>query len=144
MNASILRSWPLISIIMVSGLMSTMRPRNISTSKLISIGTKVRYSQAGAQLLDKPRSNECSYAVYDPQTNAWSKWKFLEMPDTEAKFYLVCLGCVQWLVKSDGTLLVPVYFRGPSGSDYSVTVLQLDFDGDTLRYLKHGDELARA
>lgn len=115
-----------------------------ATGKMISIGTKVRYSQAGAQLLDRPRSNECAYAVYDPAADTWSKWKFLQMPDTDSKFYLVCPGCVQWLVKDDGSLLVPVYFRGPTGDDYSVTVLHLGFDGETLTYLEHGDELALA
>lgn len=113
------------------------------TGKLIAIGTKVRYSKTGAQLLDVPRSHECAYATFDPKSNAWSRWRFLEMPDTASKFFLVAPGCVQWLVETDGSILLPIYFRGPTGSDFAVAVLQCDFDGTTLRYRAHGDELAR-
>jgi hypothetical protein len=115
-----------------------------ATGKLIAIGTKVRYSADGKQLLDQPRSHECAYATFDPKTKCWSRWKMLEMPDTDSKFFLVAPGCVQWLVNDDGTLLLPVYYRGPTGSDYSVTVLHCGFDGQTLRYLAHGDELRLA
>ncbi|MBM4075110.1 MAG: HEAT repeat domain-containing protein, partial [Planctomycetes bacterium] len=45
--------------------------------KLLAIGTKLRYSQAGAQLLDKPKSHECAYCTYDPETNRWTSWKML-------------------------------------------------------------------
>lgn len=111
------------------------------SGKLIAIGIKVRYSAAGAQLLDKPRSHECAYATFDPKANKWSKWKMLAMPDSDTKFYLTAPGCVQWLVKDDGSLLIPLYYRGPSGDDYSVTVVRASFDGETLKYLEHGDEM---
>lgn len=110
--------------------------------RMLAVGIKVRYSAAGVQLLDKPRSHECAYAAFDPAANRWSKWKMLDMPETDAKFFLVAPGCVQWLVKSDGTILLPTYFRGPTGDDYSATVLHCSFDGETLKYLRHGDELA--
>jgi len=112
------------------------------TGRMIAIGTKVRYSPEGAQLLDKPRSHELAYASFDPTTSRWSKWSFLEMPQSDAKFFLVAPGCVQWLVMPDGALLVPIYFRGPTGSDFSVTVLRASFDGAAMKYLEHGDELA--
>ena len=111
------------------------------SGKLIAIGIKLRYSQKGAQLLDKPRSHECAYATFDPKTRKWTKWKMLAMPQTEDKFFLTSPGCVQWLVNADGTLLLPTYFKGPTGNDYSVTVLHCSFDGQELKYLKHGDEL---
>lgn len=114
------------------------------TGRLLAIGTKVRYSDAGAQLTETSRANECAYAAYDPAADRWSKWQMLELPETEGKFFLVCPGCVQWLAEPDGTLLIPVYFRGPSGADYSATVLHCSFDGQTLAYLEHGDELALA
>ena len=112
------------------------------TGKLIAIGIKLRYSPRGGQLLDQPRSHECAYAVFDPQRNQWSSWRMLAMPNTEDKFFLVAPGCVQWLVQADSTLLVPIYFKGPTGSDYQVTVLHCNFDGQELKYLAHGDELA--
>ncbi len=115
---------------------------HVASGKLLAIGIKLRYSQQGAQLLDKPRSHECAYATYDPRTRMWTRWKFLAMPETEGKFFLVSPGCVQWLVNADGTLLLPTYFRGPAGGDYVVTVLHCSFDGQELKYVKHGDELA--
>lgn len=111
------------------------------SQKLLAIGVKLRYSQKGDQLVDQPRSHECAYATYDPKTNKWTAWKMLAMPQTDGKFFLVTPGCVQWLEKDDGTLLIPIYFRGPTGSDYTSTVLHCSFDGSELHYLSHGDEL---
>jgi hypothetical protein len=110
--------------------------------KLILIGTKLRYSPKGQQLVDQPRSHECAYATFDPATRTWSRWKMLAMPQTETKFFLVAPGCVQWLVKDDGSLLIPMYFTGPGGSEYTSTVLHCSFDGIDLSYQGHGDELA--
>ncbi|MCX7422808.1 MAG: sialidase family protein, partial [Planctomycetia bacterium] len=112
------------------------------SGKLIAIGTKLRYSRQGAQLLDKPRSHECAYATYDPKSHQWTKWKMLAMPETDGKFFLVAPGCVQWRVKDDGSLLLPIYFKGPTGSDYIVTVLHCSFDGQELKLLEQGSELA--
>lgn len=111
------------------------------TRKLIAIGVQVRYSRTGGQLLDRPRSHEGAYAIFDPLTNAWAPWKTLVLPDTDALFFLVNPGCGQWVVKPDGTVLLPVYFRGPSGDDESSTVLECSFDGATLTYRRHGDTL---
>lgn len=112
------------------------------SGKMLAVGIKVRYSPTGEQLLDAPRSHECAYATFDPKSNRWSKWKMLDMPERDAKFFLVSPGCVQWLVKPDGTILLPTYFKGRTGADYSATVLHCQFDGETLKYLEHGDELA--
>ncbi len=109
---------------------------------LIAVGVKVRYSAQGGQLLDRPRSHECAYATFDSRTNQWSGWKTLALPDTDGKFFLVAPGCVQWLVRADGSLLVPVYFKGQAGADYRVTVLKCAFDGREMKYLAHGDALA--
>lgn len=110
--------------------------------KLLVVGTKLRYSEQGAQLLDKPRSHECAYATLDPRTQRWTPWKMLDMPETHGRFFLVAPGCVQWLVRDDGSLLIPIYFKGPTGSDYTATVLHCSFDGSELKYLRHGTELA--
>ena len=111
------------------------------SGRLLAIGTKLRYSQQGTQLLDKPRSHECAYATFDPAAKTWTKWKMLSLPETDGKFFLVAPGCVQWLVKQDGTLLIPMYFKGQAGNDYTATVLHCAFDGRELKYLRHGDEL---
>ena len=113
------------------------------SGKLIAIGIKLRYSKQGHQLTDKPKSQECAYATYDPKTDKWTPWKMLAMPETDKKFFLVCPGCVQWLEQADGSLLIPTYFRGPSDSDqYKTTVLQCSFDGNEIKLVKQGDEIA--
>lgn len=114
------------------------------TGKLIAIGIKVRYSKQGKSLLDKPRSRDAAYAVFDPKTNTWSSWKMIaNIPDHDSKFYFVQPGCVQWLVKPDGKVLVPVHFSSP-GHIQNVTIFECSFDGTTLSYLKHGDEITLA
>lgn len=112
------------------------------TKKVIAIGTMLRYSQTGAQLMDKPRSYDFAYAVYDPQADAWTAWQRFDMPTgAENQFCQVAPGCVQWLVKPDGKLLVPIYFQGPNEGPYAVTVVQAAFDGSTLKYVSNGNEL---
>lgn len=112
------------------------------TGKLIAIGIKVRYSKQGKQLLDKPRSHDAAYAVFDPVTNSWAPWKMINnVPAADSKFFLVNPGCVQWLVKPDGKILLPSGFNGPELGESSVTVLECSFDGTTLSYLRHGDEM---
>ena len=92
------------------------------TGKLIAIGIKVRYSKEGKELLDKSRSHDAAYTVFDPETKKWSPWKMLaNVPEPDSKFYLVNPGCVQWLVKPDGTILLPVYFSGPESGAMSLT-----------------------
>lgn len=114
------------------------------TGKLIAIGIKVRYSKLGKSLLDKPRSRDAAYAVFDPKTNTWSSWKMIaNIPDHDSKFYFVQPGCVQWLVKPDGKVLVPVHFSSP-GHIQNVTIFECSFDGTTLSYLRHGDEITLA
>jgi hypothetical protein len=113
-----------------------------STGKLIAIGIKVRYSKAGKQLLDKPRSHDAAYAVFDPKSNKWTTWKMISnVPEPNSKFYLLNPGCVQWQVKPDGTILLPVYFSNPGSGESSVTVFECSFDGTTMTYLRHGDEM---
>ncbi len=51
-------------------------------------------------------------------------------------------GCVQWRVQDDGSVLLPVYIKGPTGDDYVTTVLRCAFDGRELKLLEQGDELA--
>lgn len=111
------------------------------SGKLLAIGIKLRYSDAGEHLLDQPRSHQCAYATYDPKTGAWTEWKMLAMPDEETKHFLVGPGCVQWVVRPDGTLLVPMYFKSKGSERYRSTVLHCRFDGSTMELIEKGDEL---
>lgn len=111
------------------------------SGKLLAIGIKLRYSDAGEHLLDQPRSHQCAYATFDPKTGEWTEWKMLAMPDEETKHFLVGPGCVQWLVRPDGTLLLPMYFKSKGNERYQSTVLHCRFDGTTMELIEKGDEL---
>ncbi|WP_188504787.1 sialidase family protein [Parapedobacter pyrenivorans] len=112
------------------------------TGKLLGIGIKVRYDKAGKQLVNEPRARDAHYTVFDPVENSWTPWRAIAgIPEENGKFFSVNPGCTQWLVKPNGNILLPIYFRGPGGGDYSVTVLECSFDGLTLSYLQHGTEM---
>ena len=112
------------------------------SGKVLAIGIKLRYSAAGDHLLDQPRSHQCAYAMYDPKTQQWTEWQMLEMPDEETTHFLVAPGCVQWLVRPDGTLLIPMYFKSAGAERYVSTVLHCRFDGSKLTLIQKGDSLA--
>ena len=116
------------------------------SGKLLVIGAKTLYTAAGdyASLANMPRSYETSYATYDPVADRWSGWRELDMPEADGKFFRAGCGCSQWLVKPDGTLLVPVQFQPKQGGDYLATVLHCSFDGTEMKYLRHGTELSIA
>jgi len=110
------------------------------TGKLLAIGCQVRYSPKGQQLDDVKRAHQTVYAVYDSKTERWLPWQVLELPQDE-QFNFARNACAQWLVKPDGTLLVPLYI-GKSASDrYSTTVAECQFDGERLKFVRNGNVL---
>jgi len=111
------------------------------SGKLLAIGARVRYGKKGEQLDDKLRSHQTAYAVHDPKTGQWSRWRELRMPEDE-KFNFARNACAQWLVEPDGALLLPFYFGPSADTPHSVTVVRCEFDGQEIRYIEHGDELA--
>ncbi|MBN2295961.1 MAG: exo-alpha-sialidase [Pirellulales bacterium] len=110
------------------------------SGKLLAIGCMVRYSKKGDQISDVKRWSQTHYAVFDPKTNVWSKWKLLEMP-ADKKFDFSRSACAQWIVEDDGTLLVPIYFSADKGPA-SVTVTKCSFDGNEMKYVGHGNEMS--
>jgi pimeloyl-ACP methyl ester carboxylesterase len=110
---------------------------------VLAIGAKILYDDAGAQLTAKPRSHEIAYAVYTPthDGDGWSDWKTLELPATDADFFLATPGCSQWVVEPDGSLLLPVYHKGATGEAYSATVVQCAFDGQKMTLRQRGNTL---
>jgi len=111
------------------------------TGKLLAMGHTVYYLEGGKLIKDRPRAT--AYAVYDHETEKWSEWKEVEVPDVN-KFYNSGSGCGQWLIKPDGELLVPVYFKakGDTTNCYASTIFHCSFDGEELSYIRHGDELS--
>lgn len=110
------------------------------TGKALAIGCQVRYSPAGRQLEDIHRAHQTVYAVLDPRAGRWTRWERLELP-ADAEFDFARNACSQWLVKPDGTLLVPLYIGRSASGPYSTTVAECRFDGRKLTYLRHGTVL---
>lgn len=113
------------------------------TGRLLAIGCQVRYSPKGAQLDDVKRAHQTVYAVLDPKSGKWSPWQVLELPADE-EFHFARNACAQWLVRPDGSLLVPLYIGKSSKDRYSTTVAQCRFDGTKLTYVRHGRVLRLA
>ncbi|MEN9576563.1 MAG: hypothetical protein RL514_4418 [Verrucomicrobiota bacterium] len=110
------------------------------TGRLLAIGCQVRYSEKGKQLDDVKRAHQTVYAVLEPKSGQWSPWQVLELPADE-EFNFARNACAQWLVRPDGTLLVPLYIGKSAKDRYSTTVAECRFDGAKLSYVKHGSVL---
>src|SRR5829696_5765641 len=88
------------------------------TGKVLAVGAQVRYSAKGEQLEDRSRSNQTAYAVFDPESGRWTRWRRLERPPGD-----------------------DFNFARSADTPYSVTVVRCAFDGDALTYREHGDVL---
>jgi lysophospholipase L1-like esterase len=107
------------------------------TRKLLGIGQTVRYLDN--KVMEK-RQRETCYSVYDDAMRTWSAWRTLAMPELP-KFYAAGAGSAQRVDLANGDILLPVYFKGKEDPYYRVTVVRCSFDGTTLKYLEHGNEL---
>jgi hypothetical protein len=107
------------------------------TGKLLGTGQTVVY-QNNRVMHVRPRGT--AYAVYRPAEHAWSPWRTLEMPDA-ARFENAGAGSVQRYDLRNGDILLPIYFKAIGEKQYATTVLRCTFDGETLRYAEHGNEM---
>jgi len=110
------------------------------TGKVLAIGCRVRYNPQGQQLDDVKRAHQAVYAVYDPKSGKWTPWQVLELP-ADDQFNFAVNACSQWVVKPDGTLLVPLYIGTSAKDRYSTTVAECQFDGSKLTFVKNGNVL---
>jgi hypothetical protein len=108
-----------------------------ASGKLLGTGHTARYKN---NRLMHVRRRETAYSVYDPDRSSWTPWATLKMPD-EARFQNAGAGCTQRVDLPDGDILLPVYFKQPEATQYSATVVRCSFDGETLKYIEHGDEM---
>lgn len=111
------------------------------SKRFLITGHTVLY--ANGKLAPVPYTRTTAYAAYDPAAKTWAAWKELAMPDAD-KFFNAGSGMGQWVVEKDGTILLPVYYKAKSDDKreaYSATIVRCKFDGETLTYLTHGDEL---
>ncbi|MBI3985526.1 MAG: exo-alpha-sialidase [Lentisphaerae bacterium] len=104
--------------------------------------------EKGALVTNNSCRRDVAYAAYDAGQRTWSEWKTLDFPDPE-HFYWTGSGCAQRVDLSNGEILLPVTGvpRQTLGDNawkacYFSTVVRCSFDGATLRYLGHGDELS--
>jgi hypothetical protein len=110
-----------------------------ATRALLGTGHVARY---GNNRILEVRPNQPSYAVYDAGNRTWSRPAFVALP-SEPKFHTAGSGSGQRCDLVDGTVLLPIYFRpDPKVAMYQATVARCRFDGRTLEYVEHGDELA--
>ncbi len=107
------------------------------TSTLLGTGHTVWYEDNRVMPV-RPRAT--AYAVYRPNENRWSPWQRLQLPD-EPRFQNAGAGSVQRLDLANGDILLPFYFKAPDATQYSVTVCRCTFDGQTMTYREHGNEM---
>ena len=122
-----------------------------ASGRLLGTCHTVRYVDDNIPRRFVPRST--AYSVYDPDARTWSQWKKLEMPDPE-KFGNSGAGSTQRVDLPGGDILLPTYFAIPETYDslpdgmplsqHGATVMRCTFDGQTLRYLEHGNEMTVA
>ncbi|MGD9646911.1 MAG: exo-alpha-sialidase [Pirellulales bacterium] len=111
------------------------------TGKLLGTGATFWYSASKNDHV-KHGPSETPYSVYDPQRKTWSEWRTLEMP-ADRKFEFSRAGCTQRVDLPNGDILLPIYFRRADEKHRRnrSTICRCQFDGETLRYVEHGDEL---
>lgn len=110
-----------------------------SSGVVLAVGAQVRYSKEGKQLTDQYRSHQTAYAVLEKE-GQWKSWRQLEMPK-EVRFDFARSACAQWVEEPDGTVLLPFYVGESTKRPFSTTMVRCSFDGETLRYLEHGNFL---
>jgi hypothetical protein len=108
------------------------------TRRLLGVGHTPRYRD-NTILIDDPIAS--AYSVYDAESRTWAPWRVLELP-RDGTFYHACAGCAQRADLPDGRILLPLYFGAKGEKDYRVTVARCSFDGQELRFLDHGTQLA--
>ncbi|MEX2188936.1 MAG: exo-alpha-sialidase [Pirellulales bacterium] len=109
-----------------------------ASKTLLVIGHTVVYTPDWK--VARPRPRHTAYATYDADNRRWRPWRKLEMP-AGAKYHDAGSGCVQRYDLDGGEILLPFYFRPNDGSS-RVAVARCSFDGETLKFIEHGNELS--
>jgi len=109
------------------------------SNTLLGIGHTVRYY--GNRIDHKKNIRVTSYATYDPKKNLWSNWKSLKLPEGP-EFSSSGAGSVQRYDLPNGDILLPVYYKRPEKKFSDVMVIRCRFEGGTLKYVEHGNELS--
>ena len=92
--------------------------------------------------VDIENMQEIAYAVYSPGENQWSKLKSVVVPeklDNGDDFVEVNAGCTQRVDLPNGDVLLPIRYK--RNGFYVSTVILCAYDGQELKYKKHGSLL---
>jgi len=113
-----------------------------ASKTLLGTGHSVAYTPDWKVPPERPR--DTTYSVYDAKNDTWAAWKKLQMPEGP-KFADSGAGCTQRVDLADGSILLPFYFRPVGGASRksisTVAIMRCAWDGQTLTYREHGDEL---
>jgi len=115
-----------------------------TTGKLLGTGQTALYNKDNEWRPGYERASV--YSVYDADKGSWAEWKNIEMPDKK-KFRDCGAGCTQRYDLPNGDVLLPFYYFGPETEEGKiktgrrVAVMRCKFDGQTLKYVEHGNEL---
>jgi len=109
-----------------------------ASGTLLGTGHTAMYNAENAIIDERPRAT--AYAAYDPEARTWTPWREMEMPD-DPIFFNNGAGCTQRVDLPNGDILLPIYCKGEAPGPFSATVVRARFDGETLRYVEHGDML---
>jgi len=121
----------------VTGVCDVTPAWHAATETLLATGHTVMYQNNRVMHV---RQRATPYSVYDQETQSWSPYKLLEMPDLP-HFKNAGAGCTQRYDLLNGDILLPIYFKEPEQPRTSVAVVRCIFDGETLEYVEHGNEM---
>ncbi len=113
------------------------------TGRILGIGHTVWYRD-NKVMHKRPRG--IAYSVSDPASDSppwapWSKWECVKLPD-EPRFKCAGSGSQQRWDLPNGDILLPVYLNAPGAPQYASIVIRCRFDGTTLTYVEHGNDLS--
>ncbi len=112
-----------------------------ATSTLFLLGHNARYRN---ESLAHPYPRNVTYSTWDAGANTFTPWRTVDLPEMDEAFWNAGAGSAQWVECGNGELLVPIYFKAKgftSQTPNRATVLRCAFDGETIRFLEHGDLL---
>ena len=119
------------------------------TGKILLLGHYAAYRND--DLSQEPAPRHTVYSVYDEQTEDFTPFRFLEMPQTEDnRYFNAGNGSGQSLELENGDLLIPEYHKVPKtaadtwNGHYDSAVMRCSFDGTRLRLLELGEPLSAA
>ncbi|MBN2309278.1 MAG: exo-alpha-sialidase [Candidatus Hydrogenedentes bacterium] len=109
-----------------------------ASRRLLGTGHVARYK---GDRLAGDYARQTAYSWYDTEHRSWAPWRTVDMPD-EPKFFSSGAGCTQRVDLPNGDILLPIYMKAKGAKIATSTVMRCRFEGETLNYIEHGDEMS--